>query len=363
MQRVAQLAAAPHSWPAQVPRLDARSLSAAELARLRRSGQPLLLTHALPELDHGRWLSQLVRAAGDEPVVYQEQLGGVTELYEARLRDALGACAGASSHDAAVFLFDEELLPRCPPKLRLTPAAHPLFAGCDAGFAAFPRALRPAPCCLLAGGLGARSSLHADPYNWTGWNYCLEGTKLWTFFPAGPAADAALRAVRKPPNAWSAGVELAAGWESPVDLYRAQGAQGGFLPSEPLPEALESGALRCRQAEGELLLIPPAMWHQTYHEGPTLATAGQFLDAANARGVFAHILAWCAAPAALLRRPGLRRLPLREQVQAVLVAALQAKLGAAEGRELWRRLRADSLRGALGRGGGIVRRKLLRRSL
>jgi catechol 2,3-dioxygenase-like lactoylglutathione lyase family enzyme len=37
---------------------------------------------------------------------------------------------------------------------------------------------------------------------------------------------------------------------------------------------VERSATRCVQREGDLLLIPPATWHQTYHVGPTLALAG-----------------------------------------------------------------------------------------
>ena len=348
--------------PAQVERVSARELSPDELAARCAAGGPLLVADAWPDLDGPAWLGRLVTQLGTRRVVYQArapartqrqrcspadappssatiaqvQSSGETELFEGALRDYLGEMVEESTHDAARFLFDEGAL-NGSPALQLEP---PPFAvgGAGDGFAAFPPPLRPAPCCLLAGGTGARSSLHADPYAWTGWNVLLEGEKLWTFLPPSAAAEEALQAVRKPPNAWGAkGADVAAGWESAVDLYRtrAQAGEAGpaFAPSRPLPAWLEASATRCVQREGDLLLIPPATWHQTYHVGPTLALAGQYLNAHNARGVFGHMLTWCGAPdgaaEALLARPELAAASLQERVAAALRAALAAKHGAA----------------------------------
>ncbi len=46
------------------------------------------------------------------------------------------------------------------------------------------------------------------------------------------------------------------------------------------------------QREGELILIPPGWWHQTYHLEPTVAIAGQYANENNAAGVAGHILDW-----------------------------------------------------------------------
>ena len=65
-----------------------------------------------------------------------------------------------------------------------------------------------------------RSTLHADPFSWYGYNYLLEGRKLWTFMP--PSVSDSLGAYRLEPNAWGEGDDkfgFAAGWQSPVDLY------------------------------------------------------------------------------------------------------------------------------------------------
>ena len=49
-------------------------------------------------------------------------------------------------------------------------------------FKYFPSTIQP-KTALIIGGVGSRSFLHADPYEWMGWNYLLEGKKLWLFFP------------------------------------------------------------------------------------------------------------------------------------------------------------------------------------
>lgn len=65
-----------------------------------------------------------------------------------------------------------------------------------------------------------RSTLHADPFSWHGYNYLLEGSKVWTFLP--PQSSEALEAYTLEPNAWGDGDEsmsIAVGQESPIDLY------------------------------------------------------------------------------------------------------------------------------------------------
>lgn len=72
------------------------------------------------------------------------------------------------------------------------------------------------------GGAGARSSLHADPMEWTGWNYLLEGSKLWTFLPPGAVTERAVGATRVVTREWDDGkFNLSAGWQSALDLYHS----------------------------------------------------------------------------------------------------------------------------------------------
>ena len=68
-----------------------------------------------------------------------------------------------------------------------------------------PPRVRPG-LALVAAGLGARSSFHIDPFEWLGWNYCVSGAKVWTFFSCGGDEGVhtvpSLRFAEKAPVAW-----------------------------------------------------------------------------------------------------------------------------------------------------------------
>jgi hypothetical protein len=52
-------------------------------------------------------------------------------------------------------------------------------------FMQFPSLARPNNMMLLWGGASSRSLLHVDPYNWTGTNGVMYGTKYWKLYPPG----------------------------------------------------------------------------------------------------------------------------------------------------------------------------------
>ncbi|KAG8471180.1 hypothetical protein KFE25_009601 [Diacronema lutheri] len=279
---------------------------------------PLLLTHALADGSAlETWADRLVEHAAAARVEVQVRRGRSTELREVTLS---GACelAYASHHSEWSLLFDERLVSARAPQLERELALRPGLFEPDWFEAHFPPELRPSRTCVIVGGEGARSTLHADPFEWVGTNVCLEGRKLWRFLPPEPELSAQLRGYRLPSIAWgSQGGALSAGWQSDFDLYatRRAGAPGaralrdsaradeqlramadvrtGLLrPDARLPADAARRLVGCVQRAGELLLIPPGWWHQSYYPEPSFCAAGQYLDSFCRASVFQHVLDW-----------------------------------------------------------------------
>lgn len=74
------------------------------------------------------------------------------------------------------------------------------------------------------------------------------------------------------------------------ERHRFTPSESGLLKPESRLEATRTTIL---QREGELILIPPNVFHQTYHLEPTVAVAGQYMCSDNAPSVLNHILDWC----------------------------------------------------------------------
>lgn len=67
-----------------------------------------------------------------------------------------------------------------------------------------------------------------------------------------------------------------------------------FLKTAFTHEFTAFSVLQLVQEAGELVLIPPGMWHQVYHLEPSIAVASQYLNSCNKQRVFRHILQWCS---------------------------------------------------------------------
>jgi len=117
------------------------------------------------------------------------------------------------------------------------------------------------------------SSLHADAYNWTGWNALIAGQKLWRFYP--PQSNA--RYLYTKIGAKLGG--LIGSWTSEVNTYHSEKAmlddgEGPDYKAFPLfknaPEPME-----VIQEPGEVIVIPSGWFHQVYHLTESVALASQ----------------------------------------------------------------------------------------
>ena len=215
-----------------------------------------------------------------------------------------------------------------------------------------PAEARPG-VCLVVGGAGAESALHADPFDWTGWSLLLAGRKEWRFFgnsapPLPPVATtveattataveattaqagahagarAATPTIDRAPAA-TAGERFGARGlgasfvvrNAPAHAARASTAEArttGVFCEKPLVSSPTSAAppaqtpaqtpalaqaltlqLTLVQGPGEVVIFPGGRFHQVSHvEGPTLALCGQACDRLH-RGpsrALTHASAW-----------------------------------------------------------------------
>ena len=198
----------------------------------------------------------------------------------------------------------------------------------------FPIDVKPSDAIILAGA-GSTSTLHRDPFEWTGTSLCLEGTKIWRFiYPPSKSqggvsvVDDKLNSYRLDSVAWEEDTDstvLSAGWQSDLSLYNS--IKGNFPTAfewmkreeedptlfreelkekismvSPSPDSLDAldrisditnkpTFATAIQQTGDLLIIPCHCWHQTYAPVPSMAIASQRCSAnVDGANVVQHIL-------------------------------------------------------------------------
>jgi len=289
---------------ATVPRLDARTLASQQALDALISAGPCLLSHAFDKDPGTRKMSD--EAFSDtffkdfqdvevEVQVNKNARGARPTFYAGSLEGIVDGMMEKSTHDEAWYLLSENLLENARDPAMKEPLVLPpsLFGAFDY-FDLFPPKVRPKKHCLILGGTGARSFLHADPFEWTGVNYLMEGQKLWTFIPPSvPRAALALERVK--PDAWAD--DVSSGWKSAShDLYHTPPYLSSSTVALDLPLELQNveGVQAVVQSEGEMVVIPPGWAHQVYHLQPSLCLAWQVCNEGNFKCVIRHMLTWAA---------------------------------------------------------------------
>ena len=287
----------------------------------------------------------LMSTLGEEQIQMQHKFmdddgEAVTEIYDVSLFESVEYMMD-SEHGDSFFSFVEGLLPSsATAKLHktLTDIREAPYPHQENWFDYFPENIRPSDALILAGE-GSTSTLHRDPFEWTGTSLCLEGVKIWRFIPTPSTADGGvakvdteLRSYRLDSIAWEQEedqqttnpVVLSAGWQSDMTLYDsidddfptafewatmeeenndlfrneiiAQGSDSSRLqPSSEASEALRNindttSFVTATQFAGDLLLIPAHCWHQTYAPVPSIAVASQRCGISDGAKVVQHVI-------------------------------------------------------------------------
>ncbi|CAL1531031.1 unnamed protein product, partial [Lymnaea stagnalis] len=144
-------------------------------------------------------------------------------------------------------------------------------------FNLFPEEVRPWDCYFLWGTAHSRSSLHIDPYNWTGTNAVLTGHKRWKLIL--PGQDKYLSVY--PDKICGFPLDCRK-YNSPIDLF-ADDKETELLLNE-------IQHLEVDQLPGEMLFIPTGWFHQAFNVEPTLAISGQLMNENNFMSVLEEIL-------------------------------------------------------------------------
>ena len=239
------------------------------------------------------------------------------DIYDLGMKQAIDYIMLKSSHDDAFWCFQEGLLDE--PmfneiRQELQNVKESVFSNED-WFQYFPTDLVPSDCVVFAGE-GSMSTLHRDPFEWTGTSICLEGTKIWRFIePPNDnvhVVDELLGSYRLPSTSWD-DRGLSAGWQSDFRLYAhrhetipsARDMYQNLDEAERLeylstiassPSLLQADFPHLQtvwstvQQTGDLLVIPAHWWHQTYGVEPSVAVASQRCSWKDAKQVMQHMV-------------------------------------------------------------------------
>lgn len=285
---------------------------------------------------------ELMRTLGDEEIQMQHKVKNddgktTTEIYDISLSESVEYMMD-SQHDDSFFAFVEGLLPSSTTaKLhkKLTDIRDAPYPHQENWFDYFPESIRPTDAIVLAGE-GSTSTLHRDPFEWTGTSLCLEGVKIWRFIPTPATAeggvanvDKELHSYRLDSIAWEGEdnqqtdpLVLSAGWQSDMTLYDSiyedfpdafewatmEEVNNVLFQNEIISQSSDSSRLRlsseaadalknigeaivtATQFAGDLLLIPAHCWHQTYAPLPSIAVASQRCGISDGAKVVQHVM-------------------------------------------------------------------------
>jgi hypothetical protein len=297
-----------------------------------RNPKPLLIADAVsPDECESCWNVLATNSAHLEVQLQHQTKSSsgtqMTEIYECTMEEALDDIIFESNSQEAFLTFCECLLEdhqddegfRETSRL-VSHAREQLFPNDLDWFSNFfPAQVEICDAVILAGA-GATSTLHRDPFEWTGTSLCIDGTKVWRFIDPGSdvtRVDDILKSYRLDSIAWGEEDDsaLSAGWQSDFSLYEnrmhnqiasANEWQEMEQDNQKMNALLEIGSntqilepgvdgsglsmTTAIQQPGDLLLIPAHWWHQTYCLEPSVVISSQRCGKHDAHQVLRHIL-------------------------------------------------------------------------
>ena len=304
-----------------IPRLSIEDFSRYYNNNNNARETPIIIEHVMSEQQCEAICESIVSQPSLAVQLQRRRPNVATDVYPMDIQTAIEYIMLKSSHTDALWCFQEGLLEDCKGlhdmRQQLAMAKESLFEDVD-WFQYFPTHLIPSDCVILAGE-GSTSTLHRDPFEWTGTSLCLEGSKLWRFIEPPQdnvlVVDQLLNSYRLESSAWDESnhdVTLSAGWQSDYKLYAHrhesipsarklnemdEHVRQNFLynlaSSPTLLQANVEHSLTVWstvQQTGDLLVIPAHWWHQTYAVEPSVAVASQRCSGIDARRVMQHMV-------------------------------------------------------------------------
>ncbi|XP_021365286.1 F-box protein At1g78280-like isoform X2 [Mizuhopecten yessoensis] len=248
-----------HNW-----KVERRSgLSVSEFFDTYDAKWPVILTDVVSKWPAINWTKEVfIQKYGKERVVMKAVVGGLQhatghalplEVFIDHLNEA--------SFDTWTYLEDELFLVMRP-ELRK-----------DIG----QNMVRPWDCMMLWGTAHSRSTLHMDPYNWTGISAVLQGHKKWKLIP--PGQDHLLYV---DPEARCGFPLECRKYNSPIDAFD--------VDTKKYPRFKRLQVLEADVYSGEMLIIPTGWYHQAFNVEQTLALSQQMMNRNNYLAILEEII-------------------------------------------------------------------------
>ncbi|XP_071109711.1 uncharacterized protein [Haliotis cracherodii] len=238
---------------------------------------PVLITDIIPKWEACNWTKEFfVNHYGEERVVMKAVHGKLNQASSLALPLKLFLQhIEESSPTTWTYLEDELFIPLRP---QLYKQVQTSTYTTENFFNLFPQEIRPWDCMLLWGTAYSRSSLHIDPYNWTGTNAVIKGKKRWKLFPPGQDHLLSVKSNKM------CGFPLECRkYNSPIDTFDSE-------DYNKYPLYKRAHYIEFDQNPGEFLVIPAGWFHQAYNVEETIAVSGQFMNRNNYLVILEEIL-------------------------------------------------------------------------